>query len=33
LEGDGHLIASYSGEDARPYTHRELDAEWEFGAE
>ncbi|WP_280587989.1 glutamate-5-semialdehyde dehydrogenase [Halorubrum sp. Boch-26] len=31
LEGDGHLVASYSGEDALPYTHRELDAEWEFG--
>jgi glutamate-5-semialdehyde dehydrogenase len=31
LEGDGHLVASYSGEDALPFTHRELDAEWEFG--
>ena len=31
LEGDGHLVASYSGEDALPYTHRELDAEWTFG--
>jgi len=30
LEGDGHLVASYSGEDALPYTHRELDAEWKF---
>ncbi|WP_435073581.1 glutamate-5-semialdehyde dehydrogenase [Halorubrum sp. HHNYT27] len=30
LEGDGHLVASYSGEDALPYTHRELDAEWTF---
>ncbi|WP_424015346.1 glutamate-5-semialdehyde dehydrogenase [Halorubrum xinjiangense] len=28
LEGDGHLVASYSGEDALPFTHRELDAEW-----
>ena len=33
LEGDGHLVASYSGEDALPFTHRELDAEWEFGGE
>ncbi|WP_144920837.1 glutamate-5-semialdehyde dehydrogenase [Halorubrum salsamenti] len=31
LEGDGHLVASYSGEDALPFAHRELDAEWEFG--
>ena len=31
LEGDGHLVASYSGEDALPFTHRELDAEWESG--
>jgi len=31
LEGDGHLVASYSGEDALPYTHRELDAEWTPG--
>jgi glutamate-5-semialdehyde dehydrogenase len=29
LEGDGHLVATYSGEDALPYTHRELDAEWD----
>jgi len=33
LEGDGHLVASYSGEDALPFTHRELDAEWGFGGE
>ncbi len=31
LEGDGHLVASYSGEDALPYTHRELDAVWTPG--
>ena len=32
LEGDGHLVASYSGEDAVPFTHRELDgAEWTPG--
>ena len=31
LEGDGHLVASYSGEDALPFTHRELDAEWTPG--
>ena len=33
LEGDGHLVASYSGEDALPFTHRELDAEWAVGGE
>ncbi|MFC7324421.1 glutamate-5-semialdehyde dehydrogenase [Halorubrum rutilum] len=33
LEGDGHLVASYSGEDALPFAHRELDAEWELGGE
>ncbi|WP_149798023.1 glutamate-5-semialdehyde dehydrogenase [Halorubrum xinjiangense] len=34
LEGDGHLVASYSGEDALPFTHRELDgAEWSPGGE
>jgi glutamate-5-semialdehyde dehydrogenase len=33
LEGDGHLVASYSGEDAVPFTHRELDgAEWTPGS-
>lgn len=33
LEGDGHLVASYSGEDAIPFTHRELDdAEWTPGS-
>jgi len=31
LEGDGHLVASYAGEDALPFTHRELDAEWTPG--
>ena len=32
LEGDGHLVASYSGEDSVPFTHRELDgAEWTPG--
>ena len=33
LEGDGHLVASYSGEDALPFTHRELDIEWESGGQ
>ncbi|TKX55708.1 glutamate-5-semialdehyde dehydrogenase [Halorubrum sp. SP3] len=33
LEGDGHLVATYSGEDAVPFTHRELDAEWGLGGE
>ena len=31
LEGDGHLVASYAGEDALPFTHRALDAEWTPG--
>ena len=31
LEGDGHLVASYAGEDALPFTHRELDASWTPG--
>ena len=31
LEGDGHLVATYSGEDAKPFTHREIDAEWTPG--
>ena len=33
LEGDGHLVASYSGEDALPFTHRELDVERESGGQ
>src|SRR6056297_1729313 len=28
LEGDGQLVATYSGEDARPFTHEEFDGEW-----
>jgi len=31
LEGDGHLVATYSGEDAKPFTHREIDAAWTPG--
>ena len=31
LEGEGHLVASYSGADALPFTHAELDAEWTPG--
>ncbi|SNR45665.1 glutamate-5-semialdehyde dehydrogenase [Halorubrum vacuolatum] len=31
LEGDGHLVATYAGEDAKPYTHRALDASWSPG--
>ena len=31
LEGDGHLVASYAGEDALPFTHRELDTAWAPG--
>ncbi|MFB6086251.1 MAG: glutamate-5-semialdehyde dehydrogenase [Halodesulfurarchaeum sp.] len=28
LEGDGQLVASYTGEDALPFTHKEFDGEW-----
>ncbi|MUV90696.1 glutamate-5-semialdehyde dehydrogenase [Halapricum sp. CBA1109] len=31
LEGDGHLVATYAGEDALPFTHREFDGEWSPG--
>ncbi|MFC6863221.1 glutamate-5-semialdehyde dehydrogenase [Halomicroarcula sp. GCM10025817] len=31
LEGDGQLVASYAGEDALPFTHREFDGEWHPG--
>ncbi len=29
LEGDGHLVATYAGEDATPFVHEELDAEYQ----
>jgi len=28
LEGDGQLVASYAGEDARPFTHEDFDGKW-----
>ncbi|WEL20324.1 glutamate-5-semialdehyde dehydrogenase [Halorhabdus sp. BNX81] len=28
LEGDGHLVASYAGEDALPFSHEDFDGEW-----
>ncbi|MWV65813.1 glutamate-5-semialdehyde dehydrogenase [Halorubrum sp. JWXQ-INN 858] len=31
LEGDGHLVATYAGEDATPFTHREFDGSWTPG--
>jgi len=31
LEGDGQLVASYAGEDARPFTHTDFDGEWSPG--
>ncbi|MGB9965925.1 glutamate-5-semialdehyde dehydrogenase [Halobacterium hubeiense] len=31
LEGDGQLVASYSGEDALPFTHEDFDGEWRPG--
>ncbi len=31
LEGDGQLVATYAGEDAVPFTHEVLDADWTPG--
>ncbi|MFC7074953.1 glutamate-5-semialdehyde dehydrogenase [Haloarcula halophila] len=31
LEGDGQLVASYAGDDALPFTHRDFDGEWTPG--
>ncbi|MFC7114971.1 glutamate-5-semialdehyde dehydrogenase [Natronoarchaeum sp. GCM10025703] len=31
LEGDGHLVATYAGEDAAPFTHEEFDGDWSPG--
>jgi glutamate-5-semialdehyde dehydrogenase len=31
LEGDGQLVASYAGEEAKPFLHRDFDAEWNPG--
>ncbi|MFA9417763.1 glutamate-5-semialdehyde dehydrogenase [Natrinema sp. HArc-T2] len=31
LEGDGQLVATYAGEDAKPFTHEEFDGEWTPG--
>jgi glutamate-5-semialdehyde dehydrogenase len=31
LEGDGQLVATYSGENAKPYLHEEFDGEWNPG--
>ena len=31
LEGDGHLVATYAGEDPRPFTHADFDGEWTPG--
>ena len=28
LEGDGHLVATYAGDDPRPFTHEAFDGEW-----
>lgn len=28
LEGDGHIVATYAGEDAKPYLHEEFDGDW-----
>ena len=31
LEGDGQLVATYAGDDAKPFTHRAFDGEWTPG--
>ena len=31
LEGDGQLVATYAGEDPRPFTHVDVDGEWTPG--
>jgi glutamate-5-semialdehyde dehydrogenase len=31
LEGDGQLVATYAGENARPFAHEEFDGEWAPG--
>ncbi|MFB6308830.1 MAG: glutamate-5-semialdehyde dehydrogenase [Haloarculaceae archaeon] len=31
LEGDGQLVATYSGENAKPYLHEDFDGEWAPG--
>jgi glutamate-5-semialdehyde dehydrogenase len=31
LEGDGQLVATYAGENPRPFTHTEFDGEWTPG--
>ena len=28
LEGDGHLVATYAGDDPQPFTHEAFDGEW-----
>jgi glutamate-5-semialdehyde dehydrogenase len=31
LEGSGQTVGTYAGEDAKPFTHRDIDAEWNPG--
>jgi len=31
LEGDGQLVATYAGEDAKPFTHRDCEGDWQPG--
>ena len=31
LEGDGQLVATYAGDDAKPFTHRDFEGEWSPG--
>ena len=29
LEGDGHVVDTYDGEEQRPFTHRQLEQRWQ----
>ncbi|QCC52014.1 glutamate-5-semialdehyde dehydrogenase [Halapricum salinum] len=31
LEGDGQLVATYAGDDAKPFTHRDFEGDWRPG--
>jgi glutamate-5-semialdehyde dehydrogenase len=31
LEGDGQMVGTYAGEDAKPFTHRDFDGDWNPG--
>jgi glutamate-5-semialdehyde dehydrogenase len=31
IEGDGNLVGTYAGEDAKPFLHEDFDGEWNPG--